>query len=122
MDVEFFEGELIARESHKHTLLIIELNKTIPQFRLDKERIFHRIAGLAGFQDIDIYGHEDFSHRFLLRGNDEVAIRNFFTDRLILFFESHPYYHVESNGEAILILKGQRLASISEVKALAIYG
>ena len=57
-----------------------------------------------------------------MRGEDEEAIRQFFTDRLILFFESHPYYHIESNGEAILIMKGQRLASISEVKALAVFG
>ncbi len=121
-DVDFYEGELIARENHKLTMLIIQTGKTIPQFRLDKERIFDRIAGLAGFQDINIEGYEDFSHRFLLRGNDEEAIRSFFTDRLILFFESHPYYHVESNGEYLLIVKGQRLASISEVKALAVFG
>lgn len=121
-DVEFFEGELIARENHKLTMLIIQLEKSIPEFRLDKERIFDRIAGLAGFRDINIEGHEDFSHRFLLRGNDEEAIRRFFTDELILFFESHPYYHIESNGQSILIVKGQRLASISEVKALAVFG
>jgi hypothetical protein len=121
-DVEFYEGELIARENHKLTMLIIQADKTIPKFRLDKERIFDRIAGLAGFKDINIDGHEDFSHRFLLRGEDEDAIRDFFSDRLILFFESHPYYHVESNGNAILILKGQRVASISEVKALAKFG
>ena len=39
-DVEFFEGELIARENHKLTMLIIQTGRSIPKFRLDKERIF----------------------------------------------------------------------------------
>lgn len=122
MDVEFYEGEFIARETHKHTLFLITPNETIPRFRLDKERIFDRIAGLAGFQDINIEGHEDFSRRFLLKGKDQEGIKQFFTDELVLFFESHPYYHLESNGESILILKGQRTATISEIKALASFG
>ena len=122
MDVEFYEGEFIARETHKNTIFVLTPNKPIPRFRLDKERIFDRIAGLAGFEDINIEGHEYFSRRFLLKGEDHEGIKQFFTNELVLFFESHPYYHLESNGESILILKGQRTATISEVKALASFG
>lgn len=122
MDIAFYEGELIARETHKHTIFLLTPNRPIPLFRLDKERIFDRIAGLAGFQDINIKGHEDFSRRFLLKGENQEEIKQFFSDELVLFFESHPYYHLESNGKRILILKGQRIATISEVKALASFG
>lgn len=122
MDVEFYEGEFIAKEVHKHSVLILTMNESIPRFRLDKERIFDRIAGMAGFEDIDIEGYEDFSRRFKLKGKNVEKIKSFFSHELILFFESHPYYHLESDGKNILILKGHRIASISEAKALAAYG
>ncbi|MBL4710698.1 MAG: SulP family inorganic anion transporter [Flavobacteriales bacterium] len=122
MDVEFYEGEFIAKEVHKHTVLLFSPPMKIPRFRLDKERIFDRLAGMAGFEDHDIEGYEDFSRRFKLQGEDIEGIKKFFTHEIILFFESHPYYHLESDGEHILILKSQRVATISEVKALAVYG
>lgn len=122
MDIEYYEGEFIAKEVHKHTLLVINSPVQLPKFRLDKERIFDRIAGIAGFEDHDIEGHEDFSRRFKLQGRDIEGIKAFFTNEVVLFFESHPYYHLESDGEQILIIKGQRIATISEVKALASYG
>ena len=122
MDVEFYEGEFIAKEVHKHTVLILSPPFPIPRFRLDKERIFDRIAGMAGFEDIDIEGHVDFSRRFKLKGKNVKKIKAFFSNEIVLFFESHPYYHLESDGKNILILKGNRILSISEVKALAMYG
>lgn len=122
MDVEFYEGELFAKEVHKHTVLMLSPITPIPRFRLDKERIFDRIAGMAGFEDINIDGHEDFSRRFRVKGKNVEKIKAFFTNDLVLFFETHPYYHLESDGKNILILKGNRISSISEVKALAIYG
>jgi carbonic anhydrase len=122
MDVEFFEGEFIAKEVYKHSVLIISPTIEIPRFRLDKERIFDRIAGMAGFEDIEIEGHVDFSRRFKLKGKNVNKIKSFFSNELVLFFESHPYYHLESDGKNILILKGNRISSISEVKALAMYG
>jgi MFS superfamily sulfate permease-like transporter len=122
MDVEFYEGEFIAKEVFKFTVMLLELDHRIPRFRLDKERIFDRIASLAGFKEVQLEGHEDFSRRFLLKGKDEVGIKKFFTPELILFFESHPYYHLESNGRQVLIFKGQRTATISEVKTLYGFG
>ena len=121
MDVEFYEGEFTQKVVHKHTVLILSPLVSPPRFRLDKERIFDRIAGMAGFEDIDIEGHEDFSRRFKLKGKNVEKIKAFFNNELVLFFESHPYYHLESDGKNILILKGNRLSSISEVKALAMY-
>ena len=38
------------------------------------------------------------------------------------FFESNPYYHIESKGDAILIFGKERLASITEIKAIFDFG
>lgn len=122
MDVEFYEGEFIAKEIFNHTVLLIDPPFELPRFRLDKERLLDRLAGFAGFEDHNIDGYEDFSKRFKLQGEDIEGIKKFFTHELILFFESHPYYHLESDGLNILIFKGMRTATISEIKALAGYG
>ncbi|WP_339874723.1 hypothetical protein [Olleya marilimosa] len=46
------------------------------------------------------------------------AIQQFFTDKITHFFESNSYYHIQSNGEDLLVFGQERLASIKEIKAL----
>ena len=121
-DIEFSEGELIAKQNVKATMLYIELKNEIPQFTLDKEGIFEYIIHFAGFKDINIDEHPDFSKRFYLSGKNEEKIREFFTDELILFFESNKYYHIESNEKGLLIIGNERLAGVKEIKALADFG
>ena len=121
-DIEFSEGELIAKQNVKATMLYIELKNIIPQFTLDREGIFEYIIHFAGFKDIDIGEHPDFSKRFYLSGKNEEKIRKFFSDELILFFESNKYYHIESNEKGLLILGNERLAGVKEIKALADFG
>ncbi len=121
-DIEFSEGEFIAKEVVKTTMLHITLHKQIPAFTLDKEGFLERIYAFAGFRDIPIEEHRDFSRHFYLLGEDTEAIKQFFRDEIILFFESNPYYHVESNGSALLIFGKERLASVREIKALLDFG
>lgn len=121
-DIDFSEGELIAKQNIKATMLHIGLDKTIPEFTLDREGIFEYIIHFAGFKDIDIDHHPDFSKRFYLSGKNEEKIRSFFTDELILFFESNTYYHIESNEKGLLIIGNERLAGVKEIKALADFG
>ena len=45
-----------------------------------------------------------------------------FTDDLIRFFESNPYFHVESNKKGVLVYNKERVASIKEVKGLIDFG
>lgn len=121
-DIEFSEGEFIAKEVVRSTMLYIELNKSIPEFTLDKEGLLQKVYGFAGFKDIIIKNQTDFSNRFYLLGENETAITAFFNDSLTHFFESNPYYHVESNGKALLIFSKERLASIKEIKTLFDFG
>ncbi|PTM05420.1 MAG: sulfate transporter [Bacteroidetes bacterium] len=121
-DIEFSEGEFIAKEVVRTTMLFIKLNKTIPEFTLDREGFLEKVYAFAGFKDIPIQNHEDFSNRFYLLGEDEEAIKHFFNDDITHFFESNPYYHIESNGEGLLVFGKERLASIKEIKALYDFG
>ena len=121
-DIEFSEGEFIAKEVIRSTMLYIDLDYTIPEFTLDREGFLEKVYAIAGFKDIPIENHDDFSKRFYLLGDNEAGISKFFNDDVTRFFESNPYYHVESNGKALLVFGKERLASIKEIKTLFDFG
>ncbi len=121
-DVEFSEGELIAKQVVKATMMFINIDKNVPEFTLDKEGIFEYIYHFAGFKDINIDNHPDFSKRFYLSGKEASDIKKFFSDELVLFFESNKYYHIEGNEKGLLIIGRERLAGIKEIKSLADFG
>ncbi|MGO4919995.1 SulP family inorganic anion transporter [Maribacter spongiicola] len=121
-DVEFNEGEFIAKEVVKTTILHIKLDHTIPVFSLDREGLLDFVYGKAGFEDIVLENHQDFNKRFFLSGEQKKEIQELFTNELIIFLESNPYYHIEANGTSILILKKERLLSVKEIKAMLYFG
>ncbi|WP_296383424.1 SulP family inorganic anion transporter [Winogradskyella sp.] len=121
-DIEFSEGEFIAKETVRTTMLHITLGKKIPKFTLDREGFLEKVYAFAGFKDIPIQEHSDFNKRFYLLGEDDIAITAFFNDDIIHFFESNPYYHIESNGNSLLVFSKERLASTKEIKALFDFG
>ena len=121
-DVQFSEGEMIAKQVIKATMFHIHTQKEVPNFTLDKEGIFEYLYHFAGFKDINLEQHPDFSKRFYLLGKNEAKIRAFFTDELILFLESNKQYHIEASKVGLLIFSNERLASVKEIKALAYFG
>jgi hypothetical protein len=121
-DLEFTEGAFIAREVVKTTVMHIIMKNHIPVFTLDKEGLLFLLYKLAGFEEITIENHPDFNRRFFLSGEDQEAIRGIFTDELVLFLESNPYYHVESNGRSLMILKKERLLGVQEIKQMIYFG
>ena len=76
----------------------------------------------SGYKDIDFEMYSDFSKKFLLMGNNEQKIRSFFTEEIIRFFENHQIYHLESNGEALVIFDKIKLARTDETIAFIDYG
>jgi len=121
-DITFSEGEFIAKEVVRSTMMYIKLDTVIPSFRMDKEGFLEKVYAFAGFKDIEIKEHSDFSKHFYLLGEDVNGIKSFFNNSLIQFFEGNPYYHVESNGNHLLVFKKERLATLKEIKVLMDFG
>ena len=121
-DVTFNEGDAFSAETFTTTLMVLKINRPIPVFTMEKEglfeKIFDRVMALTGYKDIDFEMYPDFSKRFLITGKEETEIRSFFTDELIRFFESRQIYHIESNGEAIILFDKIKLARTDETIAL----
>jgi len=125
-DVTFSEGSAFTAETFNTTLMILKLPKKIPVFTMEKEgvidKIIDRVRAYTGHKDIDFEMYPEFSSKFLILGNNESEIRSFFTDEIIRFFESHQIYHLESNGEALVIFDKIKLARTDETVAFIDYG
>jgi carbonic anhydrase len=121
-DIHYSEGEFIAKEDVRTTMLHIKFDHQIPEFTLDSEGFLERVYAIAGYNDIPIDNHSDFSKRFYLLGDDPKLVQDYFTDDLVRFFESNSYYHVESDGISLLVFKSQRTAGVKEIKQLLDFG
>lgn len=118
-DVIFDEGALLSSEIYMSTTQVIKLPYSIPNFILEKEgildKLFDRVMALSGYKDIDFELYTDFSNRFLLKGENEKEVREFFKPELLEFFENSQTFHIESNGEALLIFNKVKLAKTDEI-------
>ena len=125
-DVTFNEGNAFTAETFNTTLMILKLNKKLPIFTMEKEgvleKIIDRVMAFTGYKDINFEMYPDFSKKFLLMGPDEDEIRSFFTDEIIQFFENHQIYHIESNGESMVIFDKIKLARTDETISFIDYG
>ena len=125
-DITFSEGAALTAETFNTTSMVLKLNKKIPVFTMEREgvleKLFDRVMAFTDYKDIDFKMYPDFSKRFLIMGNEESEIRLFFTEDIIRFFETHQIYHLESNGEAIVIFDKIKLARTDETVAMINYG
>ena len=111
-DITFDEGAMLSKEVYKTTVQLVHLNREIPSFVLEQEGIFDKIFDRVlsiNSQDIDFVSHPIFSKKLKLTGEDEQAVRGLFTSELIEFLESEEIYHIECNGNALIIFKSLRI-------------
>ena len=87
----------------------------LPGFELRPEKLFHKIGGVFGYQDIDFDTHADFSKSYLLRGSDEAKIRNIFSPAILSFFEQHKGLCVEAQGDTLLCYRQSKRVKPDEI-------
>jgi hypothetical protein len=95
----------------RQTVALFE-TKTVdlPAFSVRPEHMFHKLGQLVGYQDIDFDSSREFSKRYLLRGDNERAIRKLFTKETLGFFERADKICVEAaEGQLIYYRPGKRV-------------
>jgi hypothetical protein len=80
-------------------------NLNIPYFSLRPENVLHKFISALGYQDIDFAHRPTFSSKYLLRGNDEVGIRNTFNDGLLNFYEMAQGACTDGGGNQLFIFR-----------------
>jgi MFS superfamily sulfate permease-like transporter len=118
-DITLTEGARMAQEDYKMTVMhVSELDITIPDFALEPERLWTRFSEITFGKDIDFTGHPQFSRKYYLRSDNEEAVRQFFTESLLEFFERYDDIHVESHRNKLLIYKDRSVLDTEEALKL----
>jgi MFS superfamily sulfate permease-like transporter len=102
--------------------LIIKPSTSMPVFTLEQEGVFDKVTDLAYRADIDFDAYPVFSDKFLLKGPDEEAVRDFFHAGIIRKVEQHPHFHMESNGEAMILYRFDKAGDDLSISELIRFG
>jgi hypothetical protein len=111
-----------ARTIHQTVLYLQSADMHLPQFVLRPENLLHKIGSVFGFKDIDFESHPRFSKMFLLRGNNEPAIRHVFTPEVLTFFEEHSGVCVEASEQQLLLYRAGKRIPPAKLREFLEYG
>ena len=90
----------------------------IPSLTIHPEGFLSRVGSKMGFQDIDFDSHPTFSKMFVLKGDNEEAIRNFLTPAALEYFEAHQGISLEASGDTLFFYNPNRRSKPEEIKDL----
>ena len=101
-DYRYTVGGGKNQTTYKFTMVMTETS--CPAFQLYKEGLFQKIADKFSKADIDFEGHPIFSDKYVLKGDDEQAVRTLFSPDVLLHFENTQWC-AESNGSQLVFWK-----------------
>jgi hypothetical protein len=105
--------------TYTQTVAAIVQDRPLPGFELRPEGFLDRIAEAFVHRDLDFETHPEFSKRYVLRGDDETAIRALFTPALLSYFEMVPpekKWHIETSGSTLLAYQAKVTVSPQEIR------
>jgi len=116
-DYIYVTGSGRSRQTHYQSVVYLEPgNLSIPFFTLRPEGFFHKLISALGYQDIDFGQRPTFSSQYLLRGPDEQAIRNIFSDRLLSFYETYAGTCTDGGGNQLFVFRSEYRLEPQEIQ------
>jgi hypothetical protein len=118
-DYEYTISTGKTSRTYRQTVFMAMSKETgMPGFRLQPENVFHRIGSFLGMQDIDFENFPGFSKSYLLRGEEEDLIRDYFTDDILHYFSEEPGWHLEALNFYFILYKNDKLLDRHELESL----
>ena len=123
-DFNITVGSDSRKRKQYQTYVVIHSGKlTSPNFCLQPECALFRMAEgllnrLTGSVDIDFPTHPDFSDNYFLKGSNEDAVREFFTPRVLEYFQAHHGLSVEVFNGTLVFFRLGELVKPDDIKAL----
>lgn len=119
-DIVFDEGAMLSKEVYKTTVQVLHLPFEIPTFKIEQEGLFdklvERVRSMQGLKDINFDNYPVFSKSIRLISDEPEKMNDLFTPKLISFLESEEIYHIESNGNSLMVFKALKFANTGEIK------
>ena len=108
-DYQYTTGGGEHSQTHRQTVVALESEALrLPNFSLRPESVFHKIGAAIGMQDIDFEEHAEFSDNFVLAGDDEQLVRQFFDNGLLNEFAKRKGVSVESAPGSFIYFRSRR--------------
>ena len=105
-DYNYTTGGGKSRHTWKQSVISFRFpGAPLPKFLLRPEGFWDKIGAWMGFQDIDFDDHPEFSSSYLLRGDDEQAVRRLFTAAILDYFTENRKLTTEGCGQALLFYR-----------------
>jgi hypothetical protein len=106
-DYVYVTGYGKNRQTHRQSVVYLEPPYLrVPYFSLRPESVLLKIFTAFGYQDIDFGQRPEFSRQYILRGQDEPAIRQTFNDGLLSFYEQYPGTCTDGGGNQLFVYRG----------------
>ena len=123
-DFNITVGSDSRKRKQYQTYVVIHSGKlTSPNFCLQPECALFRMAEgllnrLTGSVYIDFPTHPEFSDNYFLKGSDEDAVRNFFTPRVLEYFQTNHGLSVEVFNGTLVFFRLGELVKPDDIKTL----
>jgi len=119
-DYAYTTGAGNSRRRHRQTVAyVVSGTFSLPTFSVRPQHFGHAIAKVFGYQDVEVPERPRFSEMFVLRGEDEAALRGVFGAReLAQFFEERDAICAAGTGRELLLWRPGRRADVSAIEAL----
>jgi hypothetical protein len=109
MDYKYTTGGGKSSHTWQQTVIAFESDKLqLPGFVLRPENLFDKIGSVLGKKDINFETAPVFSKRCQLRGEDEIAIRNLFSEWVCQYYEQHPGVCTEGSGKKLIYYRNSK--------------
>ena len=108
-----------SSSTYTQTVTAFHQDRQLPLFELRPEGFLDRITEAFVHRDINFETHPEFSKRYVLRSEDETAIRAMFTPALLSFFEMLPperKWHLEGSGSTLLAYRASSTVPPKEIQ------
>ena len=118
-DYHYSVGRGKNQKNHRRAVALIEsTNLYVPAFTLRPESMFDRLGSIFGLQDIDFDSHPLFSKMFVLKGENEAQVREFFDDSVLSLLQKKPKVCLEANEGRMILYYAVKPPKENQVKAL----
>jgi carbonic anhydrase len=101
------------------TVIAFRFDKNFPSFMVCNENFLWRLADKVGYRDIDLENAPEFSRRFFLHGDDEIAVRALFAPDVVQAFqglESNSNFNLSASGKWLVVSRPGRIFAVEQIR------
>jgi hypothetical protein len=119
-EYNYTEGGGQQQKAHHQTVAAFRFPaRALPDFYLGAEHWWHKAGKAFGYKIIEFDSHPEFGKRYLLRGENEEAVRQFFCPPLLDYFESlpeKPIWSIEAAAPWLIVYLPAKLAKPDQLR------